>query len=38
MATGEEGTGPMAIDTYPPTRLMSVVYDLHPWFPSEKPL
>lgn len=26
------GTGPVAIDTYPPTRLVSVVCDLHPWF------
>lgn len=32
VATTEEGTGPMAIDTYPPTRVASVVRDLHPWF------
>lgn len=35
VATGEEGTGPVAIDTYPPTRLVSVVCDLHPWFLCE---
>lgn len=32
------GTGPMAIDTYPPTRLVSVMCDLHPWFLSKRPL
>lgn len=35
VATGEEGTVPMAIDTYPPTRSVSVACDLHPWFLSE---
>lgn len=34
VATTEEGTGPMAIDTYPPTRLLSVMCDLHPRFLS----
>lgn len=30
------GDGPMAIDTHPPTRLESVMCDLHPWFLSKR--
>lgn len=37
VATGEEGTGPVAIDTYPPTHLVSAISDLHPQFLSEMP-
>lgn len=38
VATREEGTRPMATDTYPPTHLESVMCDLHPWFLSKMPL
>lgn len=37
VATTAEGTGPVAIDTHPPTRLESVMCDLHPWFLSKRP-
>lgn len=30
MATGEEGTEPMATDTYLPTRVVRAEHDLHP--------
>lgn len=30
------GDGPLAIDTHPPTRLESVMCDLHPWFLSKR--
>lgn len=35
IATGEEGAGPMATDTYLPTRMVSVMCDLHPRLLSE---